>query len=234
MICMVNTLTYLCMCKCGATHLGDLFGPHIAKSKGTTRLILHLNCNWRSSLILPAGWSCILFCANKFRTCDAGLVFVHAHCKPQVPTTSSCKLRLVVKPFLGPHGHPPPSSPKPHVSQVRYNRCRGPGQQSLQSYDEEEQAMLDKLLPSTLTTSVVEPPTSSASAGPEDTSSSPATPSNSTALGVVGMLRRLKLWTEGDASNGKLTILPSSIAAWLRSTGRYGGRNSDVVSLSAM
>ncbi|KAL3134957.1 hypothetical protein ABBQ32_007917 [Trebouxia sp. C0010 RCD-2024] len=109
----------------------------------------------------------------------------------------------------------------PSYAQDAFNsQNRGPGQQSLQSYDEEEQAMLDKLLPSTLTTSVADPPTSSASAGPEDTSSSPATPSNSTALGVVGMLRRLKLWTEGDASNGKLTILPSSIAAWLRSTGR--------------
>ena len=94
------------------------------------------------------------------------------------------------------------------------------------SHDEEEQAMLDKLLMSPLTTSVVDPPTSSASAAPEHASSSSDPPSNSTALGVVGMLRRLKLWTEGDAENGKLTILPSSIASWLRSTGRYGESNT--------
>ena len=82
--------------------------------------------------------------------------------------------------------------------------------------------MLDKLLTSPLTTSVADPPTSSASAAPERAPCCSDIPSNSTALGVVGMLRRLKLWTEGDAENGKLTILPSSIAAWLRSTGRYG------------
>lgn len=81
--------------------------------------------------------------------------------------------------------------------------------------------MLDEPLLDPLTTSVVDPPTSSASAAPEHTSTSSDNASNSTALGVVGMLRRLKLWTEKDAKNGKLTILPSSIAAWLRSTGRY-------------
>lgn len=85
--------------------------------------------------------------------------------------------------------------------------------------------MLDTLLASPLATSIVDPPTSSAAAAPEHASPSLDAPSNSTALGVVGMLRRLKLWTEGDAENGKLTILPSSIAAWLRSTGRYGERS---------
>ena len=82
--------------------------------------------------------------------------------------------------------------------------------------------MLDKLLRSPLTSSVANPPASSASAAPQHASCCSDAPANSTALGVVGMLRRLKLWTEGDAANGKLTILPSSIAAWLRSTGRYG------------
>lgn len=43
----------------------------------------------------------------------------------------------------------------------------------------------------------------------------------SAALGVVGMLRRLALWTEEDAWNGKLTILPRSIVAWLHNTSRY-------------
>ena len=44
------------------------------------------------------------------------------------------------------------------------------------------------------------------------------------ALGVVGMLRRLTLWTEEDAWNGKLTILPRNIVAWLRNTSRYTSR----------
>lgn len=41
------------------------------------------------------------------------------------------------------------------------------------------------------------------------------------ALGVIGMLRRLTLWTEEDAWNGNLTILPKNITAWLHNTSRW-------------
>ena len=99
--------------------------------------------------------------------------------------------------------------------------CRGPPMQSLDSHDEEEQALLDELLMNPLIASPAVPPTPSASATPEHTPSLRPS-SNNTALGVVGMLRRLKLWTHEDARSGKLTILPRSIAEWLRSTNRCG------------
>ena len=98
---------------------------------------------------------------------------------------------------------------------------RGPPMQSLDSHDEEEQALLDELMMNPLIASAIVPLTPSASSTPEQTSSSQSS-SNNTALGVVGMLRRLKLWTHEDAHNGKLTILPRSIAEWLRSTNRCG------------
>lgn len=93
---------------------------------------------------------------------------------------------------------------------------RGPGQQSVCSHDEEEAALLDQLLSSTLPMACSCPPSSLAADSNRQTSSS----SDNTALGVVGMLRRLRLWTEEDARNGKLTILPRSISEWLRSTSR--------------
>ena len=99
-------------------------------------------------------------------------------------------------------------------------RYRGPHQQSLPSHDEEEQALLDELLMSPLTKSSLNSPSPLAPASPQQTASCSQQPSNNTALGVVGMLRRLKLWTEEDASTGKLTILPRSITEWLRSTNR--------------
>ena len=99
--------------------------------------------------------------------------------------------------------------------------CRGAAQQSLQSFDEVEQALLDQLLESPLPVSLVAPPASEVSA---ESDLSPASSSESshtsTALGVVGMLRRLTLWTQEDAKTGKLTILPRSMNDWLRSTKR--------------
>ena len=83
------------------------------------------------------------------------------------------------------------------------------------SHDEEEEALLDQFLAESLPTP---PSTSSASA---DHDQHDFTSSNNTALGVVGMLRRLRLWTEEDAQNGRLTILPRSIGDWLRSTERW-------------
>ena len=94
---------------------------------------------------------------------------------------------------------------------------RGPGQQSVSPHDDVEEAPLDHLLPDFPPTSSVSPPSSS----PPDSSPQTPSPSDNTALGVVGMLRRLRLWTEEDARNGTLTILPKSIGDWLRSTNRY-------------
>ena len=91
---------------------------------------------------------------------------------------------------------------------------RGQGQQSVSSHDEEEEALLDQLLSNSLPIPSVYPSSSSSADSNQQTSSS----SDNTALGVVGMLRRLRLWTEEDARNGKLTILPRSITEWLRST----------------
>ena len=89
---------------------------------------------------------------------------------------------------------------------------RGQGQQSVSSHDEEEEALLDQLLSNSAR--IPYPSSSSSADSHPQTSSS----SDNTALGVVGMLRRLRLWTEEDARNGKLTILPRSITEWLRST----------------
>ncbi|KAL0041133.1 hypothetical protein WJX77_005807 [Trebouxia sp. C0004] len=91
---------------------------------------------------------------------------------------------------------------------------RGQGQQSVSSHDEEEEALLDQLRSNSLLIPSLYPSSSSSADSNQQTSSS----SDNTALGVVGMLRRLRLWTEEDARNGKLTVLPKSITEWLRST----------------
>ncbi len=96
---------------------------------------------------------------------------------------------------------------------------RGQGQQSVSSHDEEEEALLDQLFSNSLPIPSLYPSSSSSADSNQQTSSS----SDNTALGVVGMLRRLRLWTEEDARNGKLTILPRSITEWLRSTDKYVG-----------
>ena len=105
---------------------------------------------------------------------------------------------------------------------LTHSDCRVSGQQSVSCHDEGEEAILKRLLAESAHITAGSPDASSAAAdGSEQasTSSGPTT-SDKTALGVVGMLRRLRIWTEEDATNGKLTLLSKNIQQWLRRTQR--------------
>ena len=99
--------------------------------------------------------------------------------------------------------------------------CRDQGRHSTASDDEEEQeAFLQQPLSANLAAASPFLFTSAAVHSDKRPCASMGASKDKTALGVVAMLRRLRLWTKEDPKLGKLTLLPKNIAKWLHSTNK--------------
>eukprot|EP00891_Asterochloris_glomerata_P001000 jgi/Astpho2/1000/Aster-00825 len=95
---------------------------------------------------------------------------------------------------------------------------RGPGQQSVASDDDE-----DLHNPAMTFQSLEElpEPAEAAAAQEQEDAEHKVTEADKTALGVAGVLRRVRLWAEEDNIQGSLTLLPRRLRGWMRTRQRH-------------